>query len=216
MTSRSSSKTGGYSEAPVAGTPLKKILVHMCCGPCSIIPLKDLLKEEFEVHGYFYNPNIHPRAEFVKRLNGTKELAAYMELDVLYDEEYRAVEFIRGMIDSVDGRTDEAGRPPEHDRCTYCYAERIEATAKAAKVNNYQAFSSSLLYSKYQNHAEIIELAEGLAEKYGVAFFYRDFREGWVEGIEKSKEIGLYRQKYCGCIYSLIERYPKKYKKKAQ
>ncbi|MBE9527969.1 MAG: epoxyqueuosine reductase QueH [Proteobacteria bacterium] len=216
MTSKNSSNADSYSGAPKAGAPLKKILVHMCCGPCSIIPLKNILKEEFEVHGYFYNPNIHPRGEFEKRLNGTKELAAHMGLDVLCDEEYRAVDFIRGMIESVDGATDEAGNPPEHTRCTYCYADRLEATAKAAKVHGYQAFTSSLLYSKYQNHAEIIELAEGIAAKYGVEFFYRDFREGWVEGIEKSKEIGLYRQKYCGCVYSLIDRYPKKYKKKRQ
>ncbi len=194
--------------------PLSKILVHMCCGPCSIVPLKNILREEFEVHGFFFNPNIHPRAEFLKRLNGTKELAAHMGLHVLYDEEYRAVEFIRGLIGSVDGRTDQDGKPPEGERCSYCYSERLEATAKAAKAKGYEAFTSSLLYSKYQNHGEIIELAEGLSLKYGVDFFYRDFRDGWVEGIVESKEIGLYRQKYCGCIYSKIERYSKKKKVK--
>ncbi len=205
-----SSSRNSFETAPAPSgntDPLKKILVHMCCGPCSIVPLKEVLTEEFDVHGFFYNPNIHPRAEFERRLEGTKQLASHMGLDVLYDEEYRAVDFIRGMIDSVDGAVDDTGKPPEGERCTFCYSERLEATAKAAKEHGYQAFTSSLLYSKYQNHAEIIELAQELARKYGVQFFYRDFRVGWVEGIEKSKEIGLFRQKYCGCIYSKIERY---------
>ena len=210
-TSRSSFKT---PQDPSATIALKKILVHMCCGPCSIVPLKEVMKEEFELHGFFYNPNIHPRAEFNRRLEGTKQLASHMGLDVLYDEEYRAVDFIRGMIDSVDGAQDDLGNPPEGERCNFCYSDRLEATARAAKEHGYDAFTSSLLYSKYQNHAGIIELAEEFSRKYGVDFFYRDFRAGWAEGIEKSKEIGLYRQKYCGCIYSKIDRYTKKKKAK--
>ena len=92
-------------------------------------------------------------------------------------------------------------------RCSYCYFSRLEATAQAAKENDFDYFSSSLLYSKYQDHEMIKRIGMGLAEKYGVPFYYDDFRIGWKEGIKESKEMGLYRQQYCGCIFSEKERY---------
>jgi len=183
-----------------------RILVHMCCGPCSIYPLKAMLGDRAEVWGFFYNPNIHPHSEFLKRLSAVKTLAGLLSINVILHEEYKPLPFIRNLKASTGGQK----HPPKDLRCRYCYGVRLEETAKAAKSNGFDAFSSSLLYSKYQNHEEIKELGVDLGKKYGILFYYEDFRAGWQDGINESKEKGLYRQKYCGCIYSKIERYSKK------
>nr|NJM01334.1 epoxyqueuosine reductase QueH [Desulfobacula sp.] len=88
--------------------------------------------------------------------------------------------------------------------------DRLLQTALVAKKGNFEAFSTTLLYSKFQNHDLIRETGEALAAKYGLQFLYHDFREGWNSGIEASKRLNLYRQQYCGCIYSEKERYYKK------
>jgi hypothetical protein len=167
----------------------------MCCGPCAIYPLKKMLEERIEVCGFFYNPNIHPYTEYRKRLDAVKILADKMELRVIYCDEYSMEEFIRNTIDNVS------------TRCGYCYTSRLEATARAAVENGFDLFSSSLLYSKYQDHELIKHIGLRMANKFGAHFYYSDFRIGWKEGIKESKEMSLYRQKYCGCIYSEKERY---------
>lgn len=189
---------------------IRKLLVHMCCGPCSVYPIKDRLNGVAEVWGFFHNPNIHPLSEFRKRLEAVKTLAAHLSINVIYDETYRPVEFIKGMKASLELGGEDVKFPPKDKRCSYCYSTRLEETARAAKANGFDSFTSSLLYSKYQNHEEIKAFGIDLAEKYGILFYYEDYREGWQKGIDGSKEIGLYRQKYCGCAYSKIERYSKK------
>jgi predicted adenine nucleotide alpha hydrolase (AANH) superfamily ATPase len=92
-------------------------------------------------------------------------------------------------------------------RCGYCYASRLRFTAAAAAARGFEAFSTSLLYSRYQRHEEIRQLGEAAGKEFSVLFHYEDFRPGWQEGIRLSKELGLYRQQYCGCIYSEKERY---------
>jgi hypothetical protein len=92
-------------------------------------------------------------------------------------------------------------------RCRYCYVSRLEAAAREAAARGFDAYTSSLLYSRYQNHDLIRSEGERLGERYGVRFHYEDFRSGWQEGIRRAKELGLYRQQYCGCIYSEKERY---------
>ncbi len=183
-----------------------RILVHMCCGPCSIYPLKSILGDHAEVWGFFYNPNIHPHSEFLKRLSAVKALAGYLSINVILHEEYKPLPFIK----HLKALANNLKHPPKDLRCSYCYSLRLEETAKAAKSNGFDAFSSSLLYSKYQNHEKIKELGIDLGKKYGILFYYADFRTGWQDGINESREKGLYRQKYCGCIYSKIERYSKK------
>ena len=116
-------------------------------------------------------------------------------LKILILDEYNLEEFLKHTISNIDAR------------CGYCYSSRLEATAKAAKENGFDYFSSSLLYSKYQNHDEIKNIGNELAEKYGISFYYDDFRIGWKQGNKESKDMGLYRQKYCGCIFSEKERY---------
>jgi hypothetical protein len=92
-------------------------------------------------------------------------------------------------------------------RCVYCYSSRLEETASIAADRGFSAFSTTLLYSRFQQHEAIRDLGSALARRYGIAFHYDDFRRGWKEGIDASKALGFYRQQYCGCIYSEKERY---------
>jgi hypothetical protein len=175
----------------------------MCCGPCSIYPLKSALEGEAEVWGFFFNPNIQPRGEFYKRLRAVRKLAGLMDLEIIYKDIYKAEDFIKDRMGrAIKGLSKE-------ERCFHCYDIRLDATAKTAAREGFDMFSSSLFYSRYQNHELMLEIAEGYARKYNVGLFYRDFREGWKEGIRESKDMGLYRQQYCGCIYSWMERYNK-------
>jgi predicted adenine nucleotide alpha hydrolase (AANH) superfamily ATPase len=99
----------------------------------------------------------------------------------------------------------------ESHRCIHCYSSRLEAAARTAKKSSFDAFTTTLLYSKRQKHDLICSIAEEVSRKHGIPFYYEDFRAGWKEGQEKAKSLGLYRQQYCGCIYSEKERfYPKK------
>lgn len=171
------------------------ILLHICCGPCSIYPLKQLVESGHNVSGFFYNHNIHPYQEYLHRLQAVREFASARELEVIYRDEYALEEFLAAV----------AQNPQE--RCTYCYFSRLEAAAKETAALGFDAFTSSLLYSRYQNHEMIRITGEKAAQRHGVKFHYEDFRPGWQEGIRLSKELGLYRQQYCGCIYSEKERY---------
>ena len=95
----------------------------------------------------------------------------------------------------------------ESQRCRICYHDRLDAAARIAKKGRFDYFSTTLLYSKFQNHDQIRTIAEAVAKSVGIPFYYRDFRDGWKRGIEVSKSLGLYRQNYCGCIYSEKDRY---------
>lgn len=180
------------------GDIMKKVLLHMCCGPCTTYPLERLRQDGYEVMGYFFNPNIHPYTEYKNRREAVAKLAEQEELKVIYDSKYNAVEYFQ-MIAHREAR-----------RCMFCYLMRLEQTAHIAKKGNFHYFTTSLLVSKYQKHQVIKELGEAIADKYGVPFLYYDFREGFEYTIKKSKQMGLYRQQYCGCLYSEIERFAPK------
>ena len=145
--------------------------------------------------GFFYNPNIQPYQEYQRRLEAVKEYEKKAALKVIYRDEYNLEEFLRGVVFRED------------ERCRLCYHLRLEPTAQMAKKGKFDAFTSTLLHSKHQNHELIREIGQAVGKRRGVTFLYRDFREGWQEGIEESKVLGLYRQQYCGCIYSEKERY---------
>ncbi len=179
-----------------------RILLHVCCGPCTIYPLQLLRQEGHEVSGYFQNPNIHPFREFKKRLGGVTELSRLTGLEVDYERGYGLREFLRAVVFHEEGR------------CALCYRMRLEATARMAKKLGVEAFSSTLLYSRYQNHELLRQFGEQLGAQYEIPFYYRDFREGWQEGIEQSLAMELYRQSYCGCIYSEEERYDRRWRQK--
>ncbi|WP_457569824.1 epoxyqueuosine reductase QueH [Desulfurobacterium sp.] len=178
---------------------MKRVLLHICCAPCACYPLEILRKEGFEVYGFFYNPNIHPYSEFLKRLEAVKKFEEIENLKVIYMDKYPLEDWLRAVVFREE-------RPV---RCQICYSMRFEMTASVAKNGKFDFFTSTLFYSKYQNHKTMKMCAESAAAKFGVKFLYKDFREGWKRGIEKSKEYNLYRQQYCGCIYSEKERYYK-------
>ena len=174
----------------------KRLLVHICCGPCSIYPLKRALAGTHRVVGFFYNPNIHPEEEFRKRLDAVKRLSELMAVEVITCEDYSPQPFFNGIDRAED----------KQSRCAHCYTIRLEKTAEVASTLGFDSFSSSLLYSRYQAHELIRGIGLEVAQRYGIDFYYEDFRAGWREGIEESKRLSLYRQKYCGCIFSKIER----------
>ncbi|MCF8104546.1 MAG: epoxyqueuosine reductase QueH [Desulfohalobiaceae bacterium] len=172
-----------------------KILLHICCGPCAIYPLQQLQGQGYEVLGFFYNPNIHPLQEYLKRREGVEQVAKRFGIRVIYpDEEYDPVLYMRRV----------AFR--ENSRCLLCYQLRLEKTLAIAKRGRFSFFSSALLYSKHQKHDEIASLARDLAGEGSVSFLYQDFRNGWRQGIELSRQWNIYRQDYCGCLYSEFER----------
>lgn len=176
-----------------------RILLHICCGNCAIYPVKVLREQNHELTGFFYNHNIHPYQEFSRRLATTREYADNVELPVIYNEEYRLEEFLAAV--ALDPK----------NRCEFCYRSRLQATAKEAHRLGFEGFTTTLLYSRYQKHQDIVDFGRQLGEEYDLYFHYEDFRSGWNEGIRISKEMGLYRQQYCGCIYSEKDRYaPKK------
>lgn len=179
-----------------------KILMHVCCGPCTAYPLAQIRDEGHEAIGFFYNPNIHPFKEFRRRLAALEDFSKRKDFRVEYDRNYGLRDFLRKVVFHEDSR------------CGLCYGMRLEPTVKKALELGADAFTTTLLYSRYQNQELIKAQAEKLAKQYDMPFFYRDFREGWQEGINMSIEMGLYRQPYCGCIYSEQERYDKKFRKK--
>lgn len=172
-----------------------KVLLHICCAPCSIYTLGELRKECAEVTGYFYNPNIHPYTEFLKRLETLENYAKTSLLPLAVDTSYELETFLKGAL--------EYGK----DRCLFCYRIRLEKTFQKAVELKTDAVSTTLLYSKYQRHDDIKAIGEELSKQHNVPFLYRDFRAGWKEGVEESKRLNMYRQKYCGCIFSEKERF---------
>jgi hypothetical protein len=178
-----------------------KLLLHICCGPCAIYPTSVLQDEGHELYGYFYNPNIHPYQEFHRRLEALEEFSRTAGLAVDYERNYGLTVYLRQVVHR------------EHGRCLLCYEMRLAAAARRAAEVGADGFTSTLLYSRYQKHEAIRATGERLAAEHGVAFYYRDFRQGWQEGIDRSKELGLYRQPYCGCIYSEQERYDPAFRK---
>jgi len=172
-----------------------KVLLHICCAPCTIYPLKVLRAEGFEVMGLFLNPNIHPYQEYLRRKSTLEDYSRKEGFRVIYEEGYNLEEFLRGVVFR------------ESNRCVYCYHSRLKGAVIIARRGRFNYFTTTLLYSKFQRHETIRSIGESLGKEYGVPFLYRDFRDGWKEGIAISKELNMYRQEYCGCIYSEKERY---------
>jgi len=173
----------------------KRILLHICCAPCSIYTVKELRREGTEVSGYFYNPNIHPYTEFSKRLATLREYAKIALLPLDVDSSYELETFLAGAL------------PLGKDRCLFCYRMRLERAFQKAAEGGFDAVTTTLLYSRYQRHDDIKNTGEELSAIHGVPFLYRDFRTGWQEGVNESKRLNMYRQQYCGCILSEKERY---------
>lgn len=172
-----------------------KILLHICCAPCAIQPVETLAGAGHRVRGFFFNPNIHPYQEFARRIGTLETYAAKVRLPMIWDRSYLLEEFLRAIVFRED------------NRCRFCYYQRLTVTARVARQGKFDAFTSTLLYSKYQNHDLIRELGQLVVQEVGVPFYYEDFRKGWAAGMAKTKKMGLYKQQYCGCIYSERDRY---------
>ena len=179
-----------------------KLLMHTCCAPCSVYCIESLRSEGIEPTLYWYNPNIHPYMEYKARRDTLKEYTDSIGVKALFEEEYGLKEFCKNTINKLENRC-----------ATYCYKIRLEQTVKYAKQNGFDAFTSTLFVSPYQKHEELKVICEELAKKYNIKFLYRDFRIGFRDGQAKARELGLYMQKYCGCIFSEEERYSKQIEK---
>lgn len=219
-----------------------RTLVHICCGPCGITVLQRLQQAGLVPAALYFNPNIHPLAEYLRRREGAKAVCErlntpFIAADALPEDEQYWQGDIGNAADKAPRETSKqsldtpiyapgqgayrvspaanpvpwlaAVAPDPQNRCTFCWQSRLAFSAAYAARHGYAAFTTSLLYSRYQNHEAIRHMGEELAARYGLRFVYEDFRTSWQEGIAISKEWGIYRQQYCGCIYSEYERYAK-------
>ncbi|MBQ5703343.1 MAG: epoxyqueuosine reductase QueH [Peptococcaceae bacterium] len=170
-------------------------LLHTCCAPCSIHCVDTLRQEGIEPVSYWFNPNIHPYTEYRSRKTTLEEYAKSINMRLVIDNTYGLRNFVKNVIDDLD------------HRCFYCYQVRLDETARYAAEHHFDSFTTTLLVSPYQKHEALIQAGETAAKKYGVPFLYRDFRPGFKDGQQKARELELYMQKYCGCIFSEEERY---------
>jgi predicted adenine nucleotide alpha hydrolase (AANH) superfamily ATPase len=176
---------------------MSSVLLHTCCGPCSTYAVKSLQGQGLEVTAFWYNPNVHPFREHQQRLQAMEVFAQTIGLELIAEPGYDMVRYFRAVVGH------------ESDRCPVCYRVRLERAADTAQGMGFDAFTTTLLISPYQDHGLIRRIGEELAEDRGLVFHYEDFRPGFREGHRMSRDLGLYHQGYCGCVYSEWERYGK-------
>lgn len=169
-----------------------RILLHVCCAPCATYTASRLREIGFDVTGYWYNPNVQPFSEHERRRETLARYAGDIGLPIIWEFGYEMVEFLRIV----------SGHEQFGERCKLCYRMRLEQAAQVAAREGFDAFTTTLLISPYQNQAAIRALGEAAAAQYGVAFFFENFRRGWAEHSRMTREHGLYSQHYCGCVYS--------------
>lgn len=179
------------------------LLLHTCCAPCSSAVI-EYLSDYFNITVFYYNPNISPKEEYEKRKNEQirflKEFKSKNKLDMV-DADYNYNDFMniaKGLEDQPEGGI----------RCHKCYKLRLEKTALKAKELDYDYFGTTLTVSPYKNSQILNQIGHDLEEQYNINYLYSDFKkkEGYKRSIELSKEYNLYRQNYCGCVYSKKER----------
>ena len=180
---------------------MNKLLLHICCAPCSVACIKQLRAEGIEPTGFWYNPNIHPYQEYKARRDTLIQYADSIDLALIVHDEYGLKKFTQAVSHNIE------------KRCGYCYAVRFEETARTAAEQGFKAFATTLTVSPYQDHELIFEIGKKAAAKYGVDFLPYDFSPHFREGQTEARELELYMQKYCGCIYSEEDRYQKQIEK---
>lgn len=192
-------KTDDIINEITAKNVFPKLLLHCCCAPCSSYVL-EYLSEFFEITLAFYNPNISPYDEYLKRLNELKKFVDKFPakkkisfIEVPYENE-KFVEISKGLEKLPEGSK----------RCFSCYRLRLEETAKLAKQYGFDYFTTTLSISPFKNASKLNEIGSEFEQRYNVSYLYSDFKKknGYKRSIELSKEYDLYRQDYCGCIYS--------------
>lgn len=175
------------------------LLLHACCAPCSSYCL-EYLAEYFKITVFYYNPNIYPESEYAHRVKEEKRLIASLPVK-------NKIDFIEGRFDPSEFYDAVKGLETAKEggeRCFTCYELRLRETARLAKERGFDYFTTTLTISPLKNAAKINEIGERLAEEYGVLHLPSDFKkkEGYKRSIELSKEFSLYRQNYCGCVFS--------------
>ena len=174
---------------------MAKVLLHCCCAPCATHTLERLREEGHEVSAYWYNPNIHPFTEHRSRLESMQQYAGSVGLPLTVADGYDIIDYFRAVVGH------------EGQRCRDCFCMRLQSTAQAARDGGFEAFTTTLLISPYQKHDVLRQEGERAAAEHGVRFHYEDFRDGFRRSQQMSRELGLYHQKYCGCVYSEWERF---------
>ena len=174
-----------------------KLLIHSCCAPCSSYVL-EYLSSYFHITLLYYNPNIYPEVEFEKRIIEQKRLVEAMNFDInILNIGYNSDEFysaVKGLESEPEG-----GR-----RCEKCFYLRLDKTAQIAKEYHFDYFTTTLSISPLKDEQLLNQIGKDLSEKYGISYLYSDFKKknGYKRSIELSKKYELYRQNYCGCVYS--------------
>jgi predicted adenine nucleotide alpha hydrolase (AANH) superfamily ATPase len=170
----------------------RRILLHICCAPCSTYSAKRLRELAFDVTGFWYNPNIHPYSEHERRRETLLDYAEQIELPMIWESGYELVTFMRAIH----------GQERVRQRCQVCYRMRLERTAQVAARERFDAFTTTLLISPYQDQAAIRALGEEIGAQHSMQFFFENLRQGWAEHYQMVREHDLYSQRYCGCVYS--------------
>lgn len=171
---------------------MSKILLHICCGPCGTASVKKLQDEGYDVVGFYYNPNIHPKEEYQKRLAEARKLAdeAGITLAIPAYEPKEYFEAIKGTEEN------------QKKRCPKCWELRLAKTAQKATELGIKEFGTTLRISPYQDQEDLLTVAKKIAKKEGLKFYEDDLVCCFRDSVSMSKEQGMYRQKYCGCIFS--------------
>ncbi len=172
-----------------------RLLLHTCCGPCASATIPFWTERGVEVTGLFFNPNIHPLLEWRRRATGAEDVALFTGVEMVEDYAYDPAAWFAEVV------------PGEGSRCRRCIGQRLARAAAEAVARGCDAFSSTLSISPYQDHEAIRETGAEAAARYGVEFLYEDLRPRYTESRRLSREWGIYRQKYCGCLLSEWERY---------
>lgn len=171
-----------------------KVLLHTCCGPCLLYPYALLKERGHEVVSFYYNPNIHPSREYRKRLEVVRAHCEGNSIE-LREGPYDMEAFLAA------ASTDPAAR------CDTCFKMRLSRAAAEARLVGASAFTTTLLVSPYQDQEKIRRAGESAAIEQGVLFIFEDMSGGYHDAVSESRELGMYRQGYCGCVYSEKERY---------
>ena len=175
-----------------------KILLHICCAPCSIEVVDSLRSAGHDLTGFWYNPNIHPHAEYIARRACLEAYARDIGLDMIWSGGYDPAAFLREVWSTSDG---------DISRCRSCYGMRMEAAAARSAAGGFDAFATTLCVSPYQNHTLLRESIAAAAERHGVTGIYEDMSPRFRQGRARARGAGMYMQKYCGCILSEGDRY---------
>jgi predicted adenine nucleotide alpha hydrolase (AANH) superfamily ATPase len=174
---------------------MKSVLIHCCCAHCTAYTIDYWRRQEYEATALWYNPNIHPYTEHQHRLEAMRSLAKQKDFPLLIADSYGMIDYFR----QVTGH--------EAQRCQYCFRLRLRKTAETAIKFGFGSFTTSLLISPHQEHDLLRDIGGELAEEIGIVFRYVDLRKRYSDSRHITKPLNLYRQQYCGCVYSEWEHY---------